>query len=370
MKKFIALLLLFAIVLSMTGCGKGQLFKSIYGKKYLGTWVCSEIEIDGVKEDVNSADEKYYTDLADGCIVFQKDGKAYTNLGNNPDGTSWTADKDGVRFSTARIERCENGSLKLDLNGNYIYFTKSDKSQELPWAGGSEYTFHIPTEEERQFYFGTWKISNIEPSSDSEESGGDYDELYFVIRESGAEYDTYSHAVDYASWRIAEEGIVIGDRLFIRDGDLIYSDYSVGRVYCEKISESMIFPSREPKAGGYTYSGPYEEPFTAPMVPANLSVPTNLSKDDVREEFGEYMNSCSKFFDGYVAFMKKYKYSVGKDSMTSLNMLGEYFGWLENCSKAVDSLNAVGDMDMTKAEKERYDEVSEKISEMLLDTAY
>ena len=77
------------------------------------------------------------------------------------------------------------------------------------------------------------------------------------------------------------------------------------------------------------------------------------------------MDSYEKFFDEYVAFMKKYKESNGTD----VSLLADYSRYMNQYAETMKKFEDMKDDDMNTAETAYYIEVQNRINQKLLEVA-
>ena len=95
-----------------------------------------------------------------------------------------------------------------------------------------------------------------------------------------------------------------------------------------------------------------EEPEEASNNSNNLS--------GVRSDFKKAMDSYEKFFDEYVAIMKKYK-----ENPTDESIIADYTRYMEKYNQMVEDINEWKGKNMNAAETEYYIEVIRRTSEKL-----
>ncbi len=83
----------------------------------------------------------------------------------------------------------------------------------------------------------------------------------------------------------------------------------------------------------------------------------------VTPEFKQTMDSYEAFFDRYIAFMNKYK---NADSMDVLGMINEYSQFMTNYVKMMDSMEKLGNSEMTTADSMYYIMVTARIEAKLI----
>lgn len=109
---------------------------------------------------------------------------------------------------------------------------------------------------------------------------------------------------------------------------------------------------------------------TTPTETTTPSTSTETSKPSsetvgVSKEFKEAMDSYEKFFDEYVAFMKKYKESNGTD----VSLLADYSRYMNQYAETMKKFEDMKDDDMNTAETAYYIEVQNRINQKLLEVA-
>lgn len=97
--------------------------------------------------------------------------------------------------------------------------------------------------------------------------------------------------------------------------------------------------------------------------PAKKEEKSEKSANEISPEFKASMDSYEKFFDEYVAFMKKYNNSSSVDS----KLLADYSNYLQKYSDMMSKFEALGKGNLSSAELEYYTEVNLRISEKLLE---
>ena len=101
-----------------------------------------------------------------------------------------------------------------------------------------------------------------------------------------------------------------------------------------------------------------------PTPPAETSKPSNNSTG-VSKEFKETMDSYEKFFDEYIAFMKKYEKSNGTD----MSLLADYAKYMQQYAETMKKFEDMKDDDMNTAETAYYIQVQSRINQKLLEVA-
>lgn len=160
-------------------------------------------------------------------------------------------------------------------------------------------------------------------------------------------------------------------------GSAAYSSNSAASSAQSKPSASKPQPPKEEKAEEKPVpteteaetESPTEEEVAAEAEPEEKPSPVEEIKEAVVEavidpEFKEMMDSYERFFDDYIAFMKKYQSSSYSASMLSdyLNFMSDYADWAEK-------LEALDEDDMNEAELAYYTEVQLRVSKKMMDAA-
>lgn len=89
------------------------------------------------------------------------------------------------------------------------------------------------------------------------------------------------------------------------------------------------------------------------------------SSDGITPEFKETMDSYEAFFDEYIAFMDKFE-----TSDNTLAMLTEFSDYMTSYADTMDKLDAIDESELSVADSIYYAEVSARISQKLLASAY
>ena len=90
-----------------------------------------------------------------------------------------------------------------------------------------------------------------------------------------------------------------------------------------------------------------------------------ISSDEIRPEFKEALDSYEAFFDEYCEFMKKYM-----ESPDDLNLLMYYASYVSKYTEVMESMDKLGEVEMSDAELKYYIEVTNRINQKLLDVAF
>ena len=107
-------------------------------------------------------------------------------------------------------------------------------------------------------------------------------------------------------------------------------------------------------------------PATEPSTKATLPAATEEQKDStsIDPNFKAAMDSYEKFFDEYVAIMKKYK-----ENPTDLSILSDYATYMGQYADMMQKLEKWGNEDLNTAETAYYIDVQARITKKLLEVA-
>lgn len=98
-----------------------------------------------------------------------------------------------------------------------------------------------------------------------------------------------------------------------------------------------------------------------PSVPAETTN-DEVETDSIRPEFKEAMDSYEKFFDEYVTFMKAYM-----DSDDPLSMMGDYSKMMQQYAETIGELEDIDESELSDEEALYYAEVMLRIDQKLLE---
>ena len=103
---------------------------------------------------------------------------------------------------------------------------------------------------------------------------------------------------------------------------------------------------------------------STPSTSTETSTPSNDS-NGVSKDFKEAMDEYEKFFDEYVAFMKKYNESNGTD----MSLIADYAKYMNQYAETLKEFEDMKDDEMNEAEAAYYIEVQARINKKLLEIA-
>lgn len=86
----------------------------------------------------------------------------------------------------------------------------------------------------------------------------------------------------------------------------------------------------------------------------------------IRPEVKEALDSYEAYMDEYIAFMERYK---AADATDMVAMMGDYTDMLSRYSEFAEKINALGESELTNAELAYYLEVTNRVSQKLLNAA-
>ena len=91
-----------------------------------------------------------------------------------------------------------------------------------------------------------------------------------------------------------------------------------------------------------------------------------LAEADIRPEVKEALDSYEAYMDEYIAFMERYKAADASDMAA---MMGDYMDMLSRYSEFAEKIDALGESELTNAELAYYIEVTNRVSQKLLNAA-
>lgn len=193
--------------------------------------------------------------------------------------------------------------------------------------------------------------------------------IYYAGKTSKDDFTTYSNSVLNAGF---SEGYSSGDTYFEgknSDGykvHIAYQGNNVIRISLDAPKENEKTESPKPTEENKTETTPPTSTKTedTPTPPAETSKPSNNSTG-VSKEFKETMDSYEKFFDEYIAFMKKYEKSNGTD----MSLLADYAKYMQQYAETMKKFEDMKDDDMNTAETAYYIQVQSRINQKLLEVA-
>lgn len=193
--------------------------------------------------------------------------------------------------------------------------------------------------------------------------------IYYAGKTSKDDFTTYSNSVLNAGF---SEGYSSGDTYFEgknSDGykvHIAYQGNNVIRISLDAPKENEKTESPKPTEENKTETTPPTSTKTedTPTPPAETSKPSNNSTGGSKE-FKETMDSYEKFFDEYIAFMKKYEKSNGTD----MSLLADYAKYMQQYAETMKKFEDMKDDDMNTAETAYYIQVQSRINQKLLEVA-
>jgi len=111
------------------------------------------------------------------------------------------------------------------------------------------------------------------------------------------------------------------------------------------------------------YTSPASRATATPTARAT-SAPTG-SQSSVTPSFKKTMDDYEKFFDDYIAFMKKYN-----SNTSDLTIISSYTKWLTDYARVMNELKSIDENSLTAADQAYYIEVMSRINYKLAQAAY
>lgn len=213
MKKLLAILLSVVMVMSLVACGGDQ--KEDDEADVLGLYICTEVEVEGERIDINLIDDENEYSLE-----LKKNGKGVITLENDEFTCTWELDGEDLHIVTDDESIDSTGTLKdgvIEIKFEetlWIYEIeggkKSDKKEEEPSVLGMYLcdTVEVEGEVVDIEYIGEPEDYALELQEDGEGvlilEGEELDitwelddeELYLLYEESGEEYEYYGTLVE------------------------------------------------------------------------------------------------------------------------------------------------------------------------------
>ena len=107
---------------------------------------------------------------------------------------------------------------------------------------------------------------------------------------------------------------------------------------------------------------PTQKPTQKPTEKAESKPESKSGSNTVSSSFKETMDSYEKFFDDYIAFMKKYK-----ENPNDMELLTDYLDWMQKYSDYMEKLDSIDQDSLSDADLAYYIEVNTRISKKLLE---
>ena len=209
-------------------------------------------------------------------------------------------------------------------------------------------------------YYGTWTTSSVSVdgtkfTKEQLDALGDGKEadIILVFNKDGTMtgYDFYSENIQYFNYSKNEDNssiVLDGVEFLIEDNELVCPINSNTTLYMEKISDRQD-------------SSIIEELIAAKPKQEEIIEEETISKDTIRPEIKEAIDTYESFIDEYLEFMDKYEKSNGTD----LSLLVDYANFLSSLSDYEEKMDALQD-DLTDAEYWYYYEVLTRCNEKLI----
>lgn len=218
--------------------------------------------------------------------------------------------------------------------------------------------------------YGTWTaktavVNGTEFNAEQLKVATDYDlsQKHLLLQKNGTAYVCDNGEVTKYLWSFSDDEVRIGEAVLeYKDNRLFLTNGKDVTFVFEKDSDSQTLPegwleNKKPDAENQN-----SEPDTEPPT-EKLTESTDLV-NGMRPEFKATMDSYEKFFDEYVAFMKKFS-----DSKDIMSMYSDYMKFLSKYTEMMSSMEKLGDENLNTAEMQYYIEVTARIEKKLLEVA-
>ena len=366
MKKIIAVLLAFVLVLSFSGCGESTV--KINESDNENENFSENNSSDEPVEDNEVYDNKVYyvgDDIPAGSYIIECTKTSYSMdvvvfSGESTYEGFQNADKlTGGEYSAAvetyawaDFNIYENEKAYINLKNGYIILL-DDGMCEF-----TKYNFSPDS----NIYPGIYVINEDIPEGKYEIKCIDWMEV--TIFENSENYLKYHKTKRFTN---GEENAAI--EMYSISSDYLYSD----DILSVNLKDEMILMITGKCGEIETDNGPIINDNTTSQKSENTSSVSDEKPeesnseyiDGMRPEFKEAMDSYEVFFDEYCEFMKKYK-----DNPTDLSLIADYATYMAKYVDTMAKLEKLGEEDLNDAELLYYAEVNNRISQKLLEVAY
>lgn len=325
----LAVLMLLSCLCVFSGCSKNEekfVWQDIKLKDYLPepptdtghVWDNTEeeltVHVENVSESqfseyVTACKEKGYT--IDSKSISDKDYEAYN--------------QDGYKVRLTYIT-----SMSIDLKA-------PEKMEEIEWPG-SELGKVVPV-----------------PKSNMGKFNYESEDHFSVLIGNTSEKDFK----DYIK-KCSESGFKID----YDKGDTFYRAYNDDGFYISVDYEGNNLMNVEAKLPDEESSEPESSIEESSKEESSKQESSKADSGLVTPSFKEAMDSYEKFFDEYIAFMKKYK-----ESENPLDMMSEYSDYMKQYAETMQKMGELEDEELTDADAIYYLEVTARINKKLLEVA-
>lgn len=331
MKKFLTILLVGIMILSLSACGeKGEQFD----------W--NDMELSSILPAPKSNIGQIFTNTEDNLSIYihETSKEEYKNYLAECQSTGFTVESDkSENIYTAYNDAGYKLSLWYMESGKELHIDLDApiKMQTLQW----------PTSE-------IAKLLPIPKSTLGKIRSESSKQLYIYVGETSL--DDYNAYVNACSEKGFSMNYDKGDTHYSADnadGYHISIQYQGNNVMSIEISISNEKSTPENE----------NTPPASSIEPTTSNEKTNLV-NGMRPEFKEAMESYEAFYDEYCAFMKKYK-----KNPSDLTLLSQYADMVSKLAEMDEKFEAWNENEMNDAELKYYLEVSNRITQKLLEVA-
>lgn len=196
----------------------------------------------------------------------------------------------------------------------------------------------------------------------------------FSVSTVEAEVGSFSQKLLYPLERVDQGSVFKIDEYILDNNGNLNKSYDVfyegGLVSPDK--NLVIYYAKEDYVWEKNDSQLTTQPETETTVPTTETQPQETTQEaaptgeaqEIDPEFKAAMDSYEKFFDEYVAIMKKYQ-----ENPNDLSILNDYTAYMGQYSDVMQKLSAWADRDLNAAEAAYYLEVQTRINQKLLEIA-
>ena len=351
----ISVLMVFSCLCVFSGCSNNNAEKFVWQdmklKDYLPepptdtghVWDNTEEELSIRVENIS---EKQFSDYVSACKE-----KGYTVDSKSITDSDYEAyNQDGYKVELSYIQSMDI-SLKTPEKMEEIQWPTSELGKAVPVPKSNMGKFNYESEDNFSVVIGNTSKDDFKAYINDCSSNGfnvDYkkDDTYYRAYNA----DGYYISIDYE-----------GNNLMTVHAKLPDEESSE--------IESSIEESSEPESSVEESSKKEtsKQESSKPETSKQESSKTETSKSNnglVTPSFKEAMDSYEKFFDEYVAFMKKYS-----ESDDTLSMLDDYTKYLQQYTETMKKMDEIDEDELSDADLAYYIEVNARISKKLLEVA-
>lgn len=346
MKKYLSIILVILMTMSVTACGNAE---KADGKKGGFNWkegsianVLPHPETDKL-EITTDDEESFYATVED---YSEEEYKSY-------------------------VEKCKQKGFEVDSKSDDMSFDAyNDEGYKLSLIYFDEGELSIDLEAPKrvgEFKWPSSEIAKLLPKPKSNIGKIEWEASYgFVIYVGETSLEEYNTYVEECS----KKGFTVD---YQKGDDFYYGDNEDGYHLSLKYegNNTMFVQIDEPDNTENVASKADEE---ATLDESNNSKGKDLKKDkkakesskEVTPDFKKAMDSYEAFFDKYVKFMKKYK---NADSDDMLSMANDYADYMKKYTETMKAMNEINEDELSTADALYYAEVNARISAKLLEVA-